>query len=768
MKLAVDIETTGLLDESSIDYSKYPLSLKPDFKVHCLVAKDIETGRVYRLYEDSLTKENIAKLLGKAHMLILHNGISYDLPVLMMHYGLDYTLRDSLDGSDSFNGKPCTIIDTLIHSRTLWPDRPWGHSLKAWGLKLGVLKGTYGEQEDAWSSFSLDMLEYCKNDVEVTEAVYNALKKEAGSWEWDRALCMEQAIAEVVFRQEHFGFKFNKGLAEKVLEDLNSKMAAIEESVEPQLPMKPISKTAAKGYIPPKLQFKKTGEPSANMYKFADKVGGEVVKKDGAWVFVYKGEERELPIPQEPIETEEPMKLANQNEMKQYLVRLGWKPTVWGENDLTVDQKKKKISDEKYQASVYRYCLETKDSAFKPFRLEHMRVRSVRELYKRLINSDRNRPVRVITSPKYTVNQDKDVCPNLEKLGSKVGFVEDVVKWLTYRHRRNSILSPKGTGFLAQPRIDVDGRIQTPAITCGAATSRMRHAVVCNIPRPTSLYGAPMRELFGVEEGCYQIGCDAAGLEARVEAHYTLPFDGEEYANNLLGEKPNDIHTITAKRMGVSRDVAKTLKYSISYGAQPPKIAKQMDWELTHAKEVFESFWESAYPLRDLKEAVERYWEGRGRKRFIKGIDGRKLYARSKHSLVNLLFQSCGVIIMKQAAVMLDRWLQEKGLLFNPFKDSSFKGKAAEMIHYHDEYQLQVCESLVKVRTFEDEDAAKNFEIKGKRMADVTHKDDLFLAGYSEVGELMSLAIAKAAEHYQMRIPFDGDYQIGRNWKECH
>jgi len=108
-----------------------------------------------------------------------------------------------------------------------------------------------------------------------------------------------------------------------------------------------------------------------------------------------------------------------------------------------------------------------------------------------------------------------------------------------------------------------------------------------------------------------------------------------------------------------------------------------MDWPLGKAKKVFEDFWGAALPLQQLKEKVEKFWENKGGRKFIVGIDGRKLMARSKHSLVNLLFQSCGVIVMKQAAVMLDRWLEQENLLFNPFKDASMQGKAAEMIHYH-------------------------------------------------------------------------------------
>jgi len=52
-----------------------------------------------------------------------------------------------------------------------------------------------------------------------------------------------------------------------------------------------------------------------------------------------------------------------------------------------------------------------------------------------------------------------------------------------------------------------------------------------------------MRALFGVPVDQYQIGSDAAGLEARVEAHFTRQFEGgEDYAKSLISEKPNDIH----------------------------------------------------------------------------------------------------------------------------------------------------------------------------------------------------------------------------------
>lgn len=685
MKLCYDIEATNLIDHTSIDYSSYPFRLKKVFKVHCIVFKDIETGKKWRLYEESLTKENIEKLLDKTSELIAHNQINYDLSVLFLNFGIDYYIGSGKDDPSTINGKEVKITDTLVKSRVLYPDRFGGHSLKAWGIRLGFYKGDYGQQENAWDKFSEEMLDYCEQDVDLCEQVYYALEKEEGDWPWQNALEMEHAIADVIFRQEHFGFKFNKELAEECLEDLNLKMEEIEKKVEPLLPKKPISKTNAKKFIPPKIQLRKDLTLTTHMENFIKRHNGSWKKDEyGDYCVTLFGKEHTLPMEQKPLVKEEPMLLANQSDLKQFLVREGWNPTVWADKDITIDNNKRKLSDEKYQASVYRYCEETQTSDFKKYRLQHMKVKSVKDLYKLLMTRDRKRPIKVITSPKYTVNPEKDLCPNLEKLGERVAFVKDVVYWLTYRHRRNSILSPKGTGFLAQPRIEIDGRIQTPAISCGASTSRMQHKVCANIPRATSLYGEPMRRLFEVEKGTFQIGCDAAGLEARVEGHYTKPFDYEgDYVKALLSEKPNDIHTVTGKKMNVSRDDAKTLKYASSYGAQPPKIAKQMDWSLSKAQKVFDDFWDAAAPLAELKKRVSAYWRGKGQKTFIKGIDGRKLYARSEHSLVNLLFQSCGVIIMKKAAVMVDRWMQQEGILFNPFKDSTFEGKAAEMIHYH-------------------------------------------------------------------------------------
>jgi DNA polymerase I-like protein with 3'-5' exonuclease and polymerase domains len=191
-----------------------------------------------------------------------------------------------------------------------------------------------------------------------------------------------------------------------------------------------------------------------------------------------------------------------------------------------------------------------------------------------------------------------------------------------------------------------------------------------------------MRALFGVPADQYQIGSDAAGLEARVEAHFTRQFEGgEAYAQALISEKPNDIHTVNAAKMGVDREVAKELKYATTYGAQVKKIAQMLGVSLEEAEKIFKDFWAASLPLEILKEHVATYWKTKGHKVFIRGIDGRKLMTRSEHSLLNVLFQSTGAIVMKRQMVMYMRKLKDRNMYSNPFRESEIL--ASQMMHYH-------------------------------------------------------------------------------------
>ncbi|MGL5583737.1 MAG: hypothetical protein ACRDCE_22720 [Cetobacterium sp.] len=98
--------------------------------------------------------------LAQADVIVGHNVCDFDIPALIKLGG---------------DLKPKAVFDTLVLSRMLDPDRPQGHGLKAWGKFLGILKGEYGEEENAWDVFSEDMYEYCQQDVRVTVELYKFL-----------------------------------------------------------------------------------------------------------------------------------------------------------------------------------------------------------------------------------------------------------------------------------------------------------------------------------------------------------------------------------------------------------------------------------------------------------------------------------------------------------------------------------------------------------------------------------------------------------------
>jgi hypothetical protein len=369
---------------------------------------------------------------------------------------------------------------------------------------------------------------------------------------------------------------------------------------------------------------------------------------------------------------------------------LGWKPTQYKERDLTCDSKKNKLDQEKFEAAVNRYVEQTLESPFCKDRCAELDVTKT-TLLRKLLRHDIKRPLKVYTNPTITVGMEKEIDPALLELADQFPHAKLVSEYLTYAHRRNSILGGgfdpddvedddefAGKGFMAAERIHYDGRIPTPADTCGAGTSRFKHRLVANVPRITSLYGDKMRALFGTntKDGFVQIGYDFNSLEAVVEAHYVFAYEGgQEYGKSLTAEKPNDCHSVLARSISeilgrpFPRGTAKNVKYGCSYNAQPARVAKTVGCSLTDATIIFDAFWTQAASLKALKEKMQQYWEGVGQKKFLLGIDGRKLPIRSKGNVINTAFQSAGVICAKRAMVMHDNMLKDEGLAVDFFRD---------------------------------------------------------------------------------------------------
>ena len=193
VKVVLDIETDGF---------------NPS-KVHCIVAKNIDTN-VVTVFDPSTmySFNNWAKQVDK---FIMHNGLSFDVPVLNR-------LLNS-------NILPGDVIDTLVLSQLFNPIREKGHSLKAWGEKLNMPKG--GEDVN-FSKYDFNMLNYCKQDVEITHAVYNELVKESNGFSQESS-DLEHNIRLILDQQEKNGFAFDMMKAQQLLAKLKEDIYDLEQ-----------------------------------------------------------------------------------------------------------------------------------------------------------------------------------------------------------------------------------------------------------------------------------------------------------------------------------------------------------------------------------------------------------------------------------------------------------------------------------------------------------------------------------------------------------
>ena len=771
-KYTIDIETNNLLS-NMLDFTSLPYKLNTEAKLYCVVIRNIDTDEVSFASGSEVTTEWLKTTLTDATEIILHNGIKFDLIALKLFGVLDYEVG-YLDREDKLFGKPVKIVDTLVRSRLLNPDRYGGHGLKAWGVALGEHKGDYTD----FSHYNEEMLEYCKQDTKVTSLIYKTLSDEYNSYEgWWKAEKLENKLADLAVKRETYGFWFNKELAIQCLEDLTEKMTELENKVNPILPPKPMNKTNLKKFTPPAIQFKKDRSFNANFLKFVEKHNG-VLGED--YVEFY-GEKFSIPVDR-PIKLYETANISDLDHVKMHLISLGWRPTEWKVRDLTKDTKKQSLTYEKRIETLDRWLNQTFDeNKYRDLRLEELSLGwDKAALRRKLVSQLRDdKPVRVPTSPCVRVGVEKELCPNLVKLGSKVDFANDFTLYLTYKHRKSSIAGGDledvdyedeypNTGFLSMYRT-VDGRIPTPAIEIGASTNRYRHIGVCNVARASSIYGKEMRSLFGCGQGMYQFGFDFSSLEARIQGHYILPFNGEELAEQLLASKPNDIHTLNANKLGISRDQAKSISYALMYGASYKKLKSMLGLSDSEAKALYDAYWEAVKPLSDLREEVGKVWKRRGSK-YVVGIDGRKINTRSQHSLLNALFQSGGVINAKYTTVFLFEWLEDCGYKCDPFVYQDLD--CCGMIEYHDECQLAVKPELVELKKFETEEDYKNFlsNWNGKQLGSETtlRSGKICIAMPSVISEAVQYGIDQAEKHTNLKVALGFEYVVANNWYNCH
>lgn len=265
-----------------------------------------------------------------------------------------------------------------------------------------------------------------------------------------------------------------------------------------------------------------------------------------------------------------------------------------------------------------------------------------------------------------------------------------------------------------------DGRVHGRVITNGAVTGRMTHSSpnMAQIPNAGSVYGHECRECWTVEEGNVLVGCDASGLELRMLAHY---MKDEGYVRTVTegsSKEGTDVHTVNQISAGLpTRDAAKTFIYAFLYGAGDAKIGSIVGGTAKDGERLKRKFLSQTPSLARLLERVKRTASSGS----VPGLDGRRIWVRSEHAALNSLLQGAGAVVMKKALC----------IFYDKIKANKWPVKLVANVH--DEFQFECPPSVAE-----------------------------------EAGKAARQSIIDAGIYFNLRCPLDGEYKIGKSWRETH
>jgi len=516
-----DIETDGLLSDAT--------------KIHCLSYEKYSDSNL--IEKNSFSKyEDIKSFILSQQVLIGHNIINFDIPILEKFLGIKVK---------------ATLIDTLGLSWYLFPTeirngRPIPrkkHGLETWGVYYNVPKPVI---ED-WKNLTIE--EYfnrCETDVRINSLLwkdeYNYLLKlyDNNSSAIFRLIAYLSFKLDCVREQEENPCYIDKDFCEKNLTALNEEIEIKTSELSTYMPLQKKYKTVNK----PDRFYKKDGTLS---------VAGE---KWNNWI-----EELHLDKDVETFQLLESVENGNPNsisQVKEWLLKLGWEPTIFKEATSKVTGK-------------------------------------------------------TTESPQIS-DSDGRICSNLKQMFRDYPYLSNLENLALMQHRKGIFKS-----FLDSIS---ENNTVVASIGGFTNSLRMQHRKpIVNLPKVGTYLGEEIRSLITIPNDNYLIcGSDVHSLEDSTKQHYMYFFDSEyvkqmrvpgfdphldiALLSGLMSEeevelfkklkKKDDrtpeeeelLHKLTDIRFN-----AKTVNFASVYGAGPPKIAKTLKKSLDFAKKLHSAYW---------------------------------------------------------------------------------------------------------------------------------------------------------------------------------
>ena len=284
-------------------------------------------------------------------------------------------------------------------------------------------------------------------------------------------------------------------------------------------------------------------------------------------------------------------------------------------------------------------------------------------------------------------------------------------------HKRSQL-----QGFLRNLR--EDGTVPSRVNTLGAATRRMTHSIIANVPTPKEgQFWKPMRKVFyGGHPEWVVVGNDASQIQIRGLVHYAAVVANDYSGIDAMGKadrgEARDYHTVNGDSAGVTRNQSKGIFYGYLFGAGVAKTATQLSMTVKEASAIRDKFAKAVPYVDKIVDHLIRYYRIHG---YITGLDGTKIYADSEHMLLVYLLQNFEAVFMKVA------------LCYNHDRIKKAKLRARFVTMQHDEFQY------------------------------VCHKDDA-----AALCVILEKSMVDAGKFVGSKCPLVGEAVIGESWYATH
>lgn len=612
-----DIETDGLLDSMT--------------KIHSLVIRDALNPAKFLSFADQPGYRPIAEgiaMLESVDEVIGHNIIAFDIPAIQLLYP-NFRVKHKTD-TLVLAGLIYPNVEEKDYTRRDFPKRLIGsQSLKAWGYRLGLLKGSYSEETD-WQLWTPDMQEYCELDTAVTYKLWALLDK--ANWS-PVSTNLEMRFAELMSLQERNGFGFNEERAQKLFSELSARRDELTRSLQQT--------------FKPRVQYMKT------VRYYIDPESKERYRVKGDAPSKIRNRLKPGPFKEKHI----PFNPGSRPEAAERLIELGWKPDEFTKTG------KPKVDDETlgrcdipqaaelaqfYTISKVIGMLGDGQNAWLKLS-KHGRIHGRVIPYGTVTGRCSHTKPNVAQTPSVTIKKIDGVETMI--WGEEAGWSTDC----------RALWGPTREGWW-QVGADASGL----ELRClGHFLSRYDDGLYAElVADKTRDVHISNRDTFGLEPTKEGRGKSKTGI-------YGLIYGaGDEKLGQSLGPLMPQ-HEKAARSQKIPAWALRSM-------AKRGPVTRERKINYLRGSYARERMFKGLAGYENLSAAVTKVVESRG---WLKGLDGRRLRVRKKHAALNTLLQSAGALLVKMATVIMYDKLVEQGLVFGE--------DWALMAHIHDEVQVE-------------------------------------------------------------------------------